>query len=143
MWSRRFEQGLVLRSPDQRLLDAGAALVWVPTLLIVLFGTIHPWARLAMVCWIAGCVFAARRRRGGEPVRAVWRAGRGWNVDLPTHSGVPARLDRATRVLPAFVALSLVLADGRRVRLLVIRRLTPARTFRRLCVLLRYGRGDG
>ena len=143
MWSRRFEQGLVLTPPDRRLRIACAALLCAPALLIALFGALQPWARGSMAAWLVACAFWAHRGRRYSPRRAVWRPGRGWSIDLPSQDGIAARLHQSTRVLPSFVALEWVLPSGRRVHLLAVRGLVPAVKFRRLCVLLRYGRGDG
>jgi hypothetical protein len=143
VWSRHFEQGLILTPADRRLHIACASLLWIPAFLIILFGALHPWARISMAVWLVVCALRAHRGRRFDPRRAVWRPGRGWSIDLPSRSGIAARLHRSTRVLPFLVALEWVLPEGRRVHLLAVRGLVPTTTFRRLCVLLRFGRGDG
>lgn len=143
MWSRRFEQGLVLTAPDRRSFDALEWLVAIAGLVMTVFAAVDHRVRILMAGWLVFGAAVQRRARKQRPSRAVWRPGRGWTLELPGRPAVTGRLRRSTRILPLYVALSWTLPDGRCSRLLVFRWQMPAVTFRRLRVLLRYGRGDG
>jgi hypothetical protein len=143
MWSRRFERGIVLKAPDRRLSNRLETLSFVLAGALIVFGAIDPWARAFMASWLFVGAVALRRQRRQEAGTAIWRPGRGWHLDMPGTAATPARLHRSTRVLPLIVALNWVLPDGRRACLLAFRWQVRRETFRRLRVLLRYGRGDG
>lgn len=143
MWSRRFEQGLVLTAPDRRSLDVVEWLVATIAVAMTVLSAVDHRIRILMAGWLFAGAMVHRRERKRWPDRAVWRPGRGWTLELPGRQASPAKLSQATRILPLFVALSWTLKDGRRSRLLVFRWQIPPTTFRRLRVLLRYGRGDG
>lgn len=143
MWSRRFERGIVVKAPNRRLSRCVESVFFVLAVGLLVFGAIEPLGRGLMAAWLViGAVTLGRRRRE-EARMAIWRPGRGWHLDMPGAAATPARLHRSTRVLPLFVALNWVLPDGRRACLLAFRWQVRRETFRRLRVLLRYGRGDG
>lgn len=143
MWSRRFERGIVLKAPDRRLPNCVETLFFVLAVAMIAFGSIDAWARVFMASWLILAAVALRRQRSRQAEAAVWRPGRGWHLDLPGGAMTPARLRSSTRVLPLFAALDWVMPDGRRAHLIAFRWQLRRDTFRRLRVLLRYGRGDG
>lgn len=142
MWSRRFEQALILRPPEGRLLLTVALAVWLAGAVLLAVAPIPLWLSTLAGVWLLGAMAADMRSWSRQPSAAIWRPGRGWVMEWPDGRRHPGRLMGSSRILPGVMALSWAVPAVGRVRLLV-----PARaadpTARRLRVLMRYGRGDG
>jgi hypothetical protein len=125
------------------LLSALAAVTWLPACLLVICSPIPDAARGLLAVGLAGAVASEIRGWCRRPELASWRPGGGWILEWPDGTQRPARLLGTSRVFPGLLTLSWSLASGRRVNLLLLPRRGDATNFRRLRVLLRYGRANG
>jgi len=143
VWSKRFEQPIVLRSPERLAVAGLALLTWLPAGLGILLAPIPRSLRGILVPLLVLAIGSEMRAWSRWPERMIWRPGTGWTLEWRDGTRCAGRLLGSSRVLPRILALSWSLPGARRIHMLVLRRAGDATARRRLRVLVRLGRADG
>lgn len=143
MWSRRFEQPIVLRPPERLTIAGLALLVWLPAGLGILLAPIPGLVRWLLLPMFALAIGSEIRSWLRWPDKMIWRPGAGWMLEWRDGTRRVAKLLGSSRVLPRILALSWSLRGAPRIHVLVLRRAGEAAARRRLRVLVRLGRANG
>ena len=89
MWSRRFEQPLILRPPERRTLFCMALACWLPGIALLILARIPGPVAALLGLGLLVCIAAEFHGWSRHPAAATWQPRRGWTLEWPGGSDAP------------------------------------------------------